>query len=317
MENSPDIQIVADELAGMRLDQAAARLFPDYSRAKLQQCIRDAQLLIDGRPGGVRDKVSGGETLSLSVVETAKVSFEPEKLPLEIVFEDAEVMIVNKPADLVVHPAAGNYTGTLLNGLLAYCPALEALPRAGIVHRLDKDTSGLMVVAKTPAAHQSLVMQLQKRTVSRQYDAIVQGVVTAGGTIDAPLGRHPSQRTKRAVSGASDARAAVTHYRVQKRFRSHSHLRMQLETGRTHQIRVHLAHIGYPILGDMTYGGRMSYPRGASPELLECIQQFRRQALHARILGFIHPVEEEYMEWESALPADMQQLLSLLEQDSG
>jgi 23S rRNA pseudouridine1911/1915/1917 synthase len=315
MENPPDNRIVDETLAGMRLDQAAARLFPDYSRSRLQQCIRDGELLINGQPANVRDKVMGGEELALRVAEVPQVTFGAEEIPLDVVYEDSEVLVINKPAGLVVHPAAGNYTGTLLNGLLSYCPALELLPRAGIVHRLDKDTSGLMVVARTPAAHQSLINQLQDRTVSRQYDAVVQGAVTAGGTVDEPIGRHPTQRTKRAVSRAADAKEAVTHYRVQSRFRSHTLLRMQLETGRTHQIRVHLAHIGYPIVGDMVYGGRMFYPKGASPQLLDFIQHFRRQALHARILGFIHPVHEEYMEWECDLPDDMQQLLALLEQD--
>ncbi|HWK53521.1 MAG TPA: RluA family pseudouridine synthase, partial [Hyphomicrobiales bacterium] len=211
----------------MRLDQAAVHLFPDYSRARLQQWIRDGQLRCDGQMAKGKDKVLGGEWLSLTPIAEVQVSHAPEAIALNIVFEDRSVIVVDKPAGLVVHPAAGNYSGTLLNGLLAHCPALETLPRAGIVHRLDKDTSGLMVVAKTLQAHQDLVGQLQDRSVSRRYEAIVQGTPTAGGTVDAPLGRHPTLRQKRAVSDGSDAREAITHYRVLSRFHGFSHLRLQ------------------------------------------------------------------------------------------
>jgi 23S rRNA pseudouridine1911/1915/1917 synthase len=308
---------VDEELAGMRLDQAAARLFPDYSRARIQHWIGEGQLLLDGKVAKAKDKVQGGEILTLQPDEELRVSFAPEDLPLDIVFEDKSLIVINKPVGLVVHPAAGNYVGTLLNGLLAHCPALEKLPRAGIVHRLDKDTSGLMVVAKTLQAHQELVAQLAARTVSRQYEAVVQGVVTAGGTVDAPLGRHPAQRQKRAVSNGSDAREAVTHYRVLARYRAHTHVRCQLETGRTHQIRVHMAHIGFPLVGDPLYGGRLRLPKGAAPELLDILQNFRRQALHARSLGLFHPRTGEEVSWDSAPPADFQALLAALVFDAG
>lgn len=317
MSSSPPIsRTIGYEFSGQRLDQAAAQLFPEFSRARLQQWIKDGELRLDGATARGKDKVLGGEELTLTRPEQAAVTFEAEELGLDIIHEDESLLVINKPVGLVVHPAVGNYSGTLLNGLLAHCPQLAGLPRAGIVHRLDKDTSGLMVVAKTLEAHQDLVAQLQERTVSRLYDAVVQGVVTAGGTVDAPIGRHPANRQKRAVSSeAPDARPAVTNYRVKGRYRSHTHLQCKLETGRTHQIRVHMAHIGYPILGDQTYGGRMKPPKGAAPELLDFLQAFKRQALHARVLGFEHPETGEYIEWESELPADMQQLLVLLEQD--
>ena len=310
-------QTVGPALLGLRLDQAAAQLFPDFSRMRLQEWIKSGQLTINGETAKAKDKVLEGDQLILLAEQEAVVDFQAEPMELDIVHEDDEVIVINKPVGLVVHPAAGNYTGTLLNGLLAHVPSLAGLPRAGIVHRLDKDTSGLMVVAKTLAAHQDLVTQLQARTVSRQYHAIVVGVATAGGTIDAPIGRHPVQRQKRTVTDAADARAAVTHYRVLARFRSHSHLLVQLETGRTHQIRVHMAHIGMPIVGDQLYGGRYKPPRGAAPALLDFLQQFKRQALHAGVLGFEHPATGEYMEWQAELPDDMQELLRLLEMDRG
>lgn len=308
---------IGDDCSGMRLDQAAAQLFPEYSRARLQQWIKAGELLLDGRPARGKDKVIGGEELRLSPPVEVETSFEAEALSLDIVYEDDSLLVINKPVGLVVHPAAGNYSGTLLNGLLAHCPELAGLPRAGIVHRLDKDTSGLMVVARSLQAHQDLVAQLQERSVSRLYDAVVQGVLTAGGTVDAPIGRHPANRQKRAVSEGPDARPAVTHYRVTERYRSHTHLQCKLETGRTHQIRVHMAHIGHPIVGDQVYGGRMKPPKGAAPELLDFLQQFKRQALHARVLGFEHPQSGEYVEWESELPDDIQHLLTLLDQDRG
>jgi 23S rRNA pseudouridine1911/1915/1917 synthase len=300
---------------GLRLDQAAAQLFPDFSRARLQDWIKDGQLTLNGATSRSKEKILEGDLLVLLAELEAAVDFLPEAMALDILYEDADVMVVNKPVGLVVHPAAGNYTGTLLNGLLAQVPSLANLPRAGIVHRLDKDTSGLMVVAKNLTAHQILVAQLQERTVSRHYQAVVQGVATAGGTVDAPIGRHHVQRQKRAVSEADDARPAVTHYRVVSRFRSHSHLSVQLETGRTHQIRVHMAHIGMPIVGDQVYGGRLKPPRGAAPALLDFLQAFKRQALHAGVLGFEHPATGEYMQWEAPMPLDMQELLRLLELD--
>jgi 23S rRNA pseudouridine1911/1915/1917 synthase len=314
-KNIASSQVVGADLSGLRLDQAAAQLFPEYSRARLQQWIKTGDLRVDGQPGKVKDKVFGGEELSLHAEPENSDQYQPEDIDLNIVHEDDAVLIINKPVGLVVHPAAGNFTGTLLNGLLAYCPALAELPRAGIVHRLDKDTSGLMVVAKTLEAHLDLVTQLQQRSVTRHYEAIVQGVLTAGGTIDAPIGRHPVQRQKRAVSEGESAREAITHYRVKTRFRCHTHVQVQLETGRTHQIRVHMAHLGYPVVGDQVYGGRYKPPRAAAPQLLDFLQKFKRQALHARTLGFYHPDTTIYVQWEAPLPDDMQLLLTLLEQD--
>jgi len=314
-KNVASSQVVGTDLSGLRLDQAAAQLFPEYSRARLQQWIKDGDLRVDGQPARVKDKVFGGEELSLHAASESIDQYLPENIELDIIHEDDAVLVINKPVGLVVHPAAGNYTGTLLNGLLAYCPDLAELPRAGIVHRLDKDTSGLMVVAKTLEAHLDLVTQLQQRSVTRHYEAIVQGVLTAGGTIDAPIGRHPVQRQKRAVSEGEGAREAITHYRVKTRFRCHTHIQVQLETGRTHQIRVHMAHLGYPVVGDQVYGGRYKPPRAASPQLLDFLQHFKRQALHARTLGFYHPETTIYVQWEAPLPEDMQVLLTLLEQD--
>jgi len=316
MDNSANnSRTVGDDCSGMRLDQAAVRLFPEFSRARLQQWISDGELRVDGLAARSKDKVLGGEELTLNRQEKPQSTHQAETLSLDIVHEDAAIIVINKPVGLVVHPAAGNHSGTLLNGLLAHYPELTALPRAGIVHRLDKDTSGLMVVARTLQAHQDLVAQLQERSVSRTYEAVVQGVLTAGGTVNAPMGRHPANRQKRAVSQGPDACEAVTHYRVKLRYRSYTHLQCKLETGRTHQIRVHLSHIGHPIVGDQLYGGRMKTPKGASPELLAFLQGFKRQALHAKALGVQHPISGEFMEWECALPADMQQLLVLLEQD--
>lgn len=303
------------EHAGLRLDQIAAQLFPEFSRSRLQGWIRDGQLLVNGRPARGKDKLWGGELLLLEAEQEASEAHAPEAIGLDIVFEDEHLIVLDKPAGLVVHPAAGNRSGTLLNALLHHDPQLETIPRAGIVHRLDKDTTGLMVVARTLQAHLSLVEQLREREISRQYQAVVSGVVTAGGTIKAPLGRHPVQRKKRAVSHAADAKPAVTHYRVLERFRNHTHVLCSLETGRTHQIRVHMAHAGFPLVGDSTYGGRLRLPRAASPELIGALQDFRRQALHAWKLGLTHPGSLEYMEWESPVPADIQELVAVLARD--
>ncbi len=306
---------VNTEQAGQRLDQAAAELFPDYSRARLQKWIKQGQLLVNGQPGQSKQKLMGDELLSVNASLEAQQAWQAENLPLDILFEDSSLLVLNKASGLVVHPAAGNYTGTLLNALLHHCPELASIPRAGIVHRLDKDTSGLLVVAKNLGAHQALTASIQRREVNREYQAIVSGLVTAGGEINEPLGRHPVQRKKRAVVQGSGGKTAITHYRVLQKFRAHTLLQVKLETGRTHQIRVHMAYLGFPLLGDPVYGGRLKLPAGASPALISSLQQFRRQALHAWKLGLEHPDSGEYLEWKAPLPADMQALLAVLEDD--
>ncbi|WP_226704095.1 23S rRNA pseudouridine(1911/1915/1917) synthase RluD [Microbulbifer elongatus] len=313
-----DIQVPA-EYAGQRFDQIAADLIPDYSRARLQAWIKGGQLTVDGRSGKPKDKLFGGEQLQLRAELEPQGEWQPQPMDLEIVYEDDSLLVVNKPAGLVVHPAAGNPDGTLLNGLLAHCAGQQNIPRAGIVHRLDKDTSGLMVVAKTLQAQADLVDQLKARTVSRQYDAIVQGTLSGGGTVDAPMGRHRTHRLKMAVlpnAGMGGAKEAITHYRLQERFRGHTLVRCQLETGRTHQIRVHMAHIRHPLVGDPLYGGRNKLPTGAEPALVEALQQFPRQALHAAELALIHPATGEPMHWSAPMPEDMLQLLELMRADN-
>ncbi len=305
---------VPGDLARQRFDQVAALLFPDYSRARLQEWIRGGQLTLNGnrlRPG---ERVMGGEHLVLRARLEHRDDWQPEAMALPLVYEDKSLLVIDKPAGLVVHPAAGNYSGTLLNALLHHCPDLAGLPRAGIVHRLDKDTTGLMVVAKTLQAHTSLVAQLQQRSVSREYEAVVQGVMTGGGTVDAAIGRHPKARQRMAVldRGGKDA---VSHYQVLERFAAHTHVRVRLETGRTHQIRVHMAHIRYPLVGDAVYAGRFKAPRGATTALLDTLRAFPRQALHAAQLGLIHPATGELCRWTAPLPDDMQTLLTALRQD--
>ena len=304
---------VPDLLSGQRLDQVAAGLFSEYSRGRLQIWIKEGNLLVNGKVLRSKDKIYAGDKLSLETELVADETWVAEPRELNIVYEDDDVMVIDKPVNTVVHPAAGNRSGTLLNGLLQYCPQLSEIPRAGIVHRLDKDTSGLMVVAKNLQAHRILVKQLQRREVEREYEAVVIGVMTAGGTVNLPLGRHPVHRQKRAV--IENGKDAVTHYRVLKRFRSHTHVRVKLETGRTHQIRVHMSHIRYPLVGDPLYGGRLQIPKGCSGALANVLKNFDRQALHARRLGFIHPRTGEMVSWESELPADMQALLVALQDD--
>lgn len=301
-------ELVQESMSNQRFDQVANELFPDYSRSRLQTWIKAGLLTIDGRQGKSKEKLFGGETLTLTVELEPEGDWAAEDIPLDIIYEDDTLMVVNKPVGLVVHPAAGNRTGTLLNGLLHHNPDLINVPRAGIVHRLDKDTSGLMVVAKTLAAHTDLVTQLQARTVSREYEAVTIGVMTGGGRVEADIGRHPRQRTKMAVLDFG-GKEAITHYRVLERFEYHTHIRLKLETGRTHQIRVHMAHIGYPLVGDATYAGRFRVPKGASAELIEVLRGFGRQALHAAQLGLNHPSTGEYMEWSVPLPDDMLFLL--------
>ena len=296
---------------GLRLDQAAAELFPDFSRSRLQSWIRSGELCVDGSRARPRDRVSQGSLLSLGTESVEEVPWQAEDIALDLVFEDDSIIVLNKPAGLVVHPAAGHQTGTLVNALLNHDPELVNLPRAGIVHRLDKDTSGLMVVARSLQAHNHLVAQLQERSVKREYAAVCIGAMTGGGTVAESIGRHPRDRKKMAVV-ATGGKPAVTHYRVAQRFAHHTHITVRLETGRTHQIRVHMAHLHYPLIGDPSYGGRPRIPKAAAQVLIDTLRQFPRQALHAQALGLVHPRSEELLEWDVPLPADMQQLLAVL-----
>ena len=305
---------VSRDDTGQRLDQVAAALFPEFSRSQIQQWIKKGRLLVDGRSGRPRDKVLGGELLALDAELEPQGEWLPQAIDLDVVYEDDQIAVVNKPSGLVVHPGAGNREGTLLNALLHRYPGQEAIPRAGIVHRLDKETSGLMVIARTLQAQASLVAQLQARTVSREYEAVVTGIPVGGRTIDLPIGRHPTARTRMAVV-ARGGKAAVTHFRVKRKFPHHALIRVQLETGRTHQIRVHLAHIGYPLVGDPVYGGRLRIPPGASDNLIQALRNFRRQALHAVALRLAHPGTGEMMTWGAPMPADMLDLIEALEAD--
>jgi 23S rRNA pseudouridine1911/1915/1917 synthase len=311
-----ELQIPATA-AGKRLDKVLAELFPEYSRSCLQNWVKQGFITLDADAGtGIgKLKVRGGEMLRMDIPAAEPPAEDAaEEIALDIVHEDADIIVINKPPGLVVHPAAGNRSGTLQNGLLHRYPELAAVPRAGLVHRLDKDTSGLLVVARHLRAHKSLVDQLQERSMGREYDAIVQGVVISGGEINEPIGRHTKDRLRMTVR--EGGREAVTHYRLEERFRKHSHLRVQLETGRTHQIRVHLAHIRKPVVGDPLYGGRLSIPRESTPQLAERLHAFRRQALHARRLELLHPATEEPVEWSAELPEDMQLLLEALREDT-
>lgn len=299
---------------GMRLDAVAATLFPDYSRGQLQSWIKAGELTVNGVGKKPNTKLTGGELLELNAQLQDVNDWQAEDIAIDVVFEDDHILVVNKPAGMVVHPAAGNYTGTLLNGLLFHYPDAKHIPRAGIVHRLDKDTTGLMVVAKTLQAQNHLVQQLQSRTVSRRYSAVVTGTLLSGGTVDAPIGRDTKHRTKMAVldSESDHGKEAITHYDVEKRFKHFTWVNLKLETGRTHQIRVHMAHIGLGLVGDPAYRGRGLKTSELHPELLECVQGFGRQALHARALGLIHPVTLEPCAWEVPLPADFEHLVAQL-----
>jgi 23S rRNA pseudouridine1911/1915/1917 synthase len=302
-------------LGGQRFDLIAAQLFPDYSRARLQSWIKSGELTVDGAPRQAKDKLPSGAHLALHAeLQPVNDSWRAQPIALDIVHEDDDLLIINKPAGLVVHPAAGHAEGTLLNALLHHCPTLDTVPRAGIVHRLDKDTTGLMAVAKNLTAQANLVAQLQARTVHREYEAVAIGVMTGGGTVDAPLGRHPRDRKRQAVL-SNGGKLAVTHYRVMRRFRAHTHIVCLLETGRTHQIRVHMAHIHHPLLGDPVYGGRFRIPAGMDPALVTLLREFPRQALHARRLELEHPRSGEHLQWQAPLPADMQELLARLAAD--
>jgi 23S rRNA pseudouridine1911/1915/1917 synthase len=301
------------EALGLRFDQALARALPQYSRARVRQWIESGAVQVEGRALRPKDKVLGGEQVRIEARLPAQVAAQAEELPLAVIYRDRALLVIDKPAGLVVHPGAGNPRHTLQNALLALDPRLVLVPRAGLVHRLDKDTSGLLVVARTPEVHTALVAAMAARAIGREYLAVCTGVMTAGGTIDQPIARHRTQRTRMAVR--ADGREAVTHYRVVKRFRAHTLVRVELQTGRTHQIRVHLAHAGFPLVGDPVYGGRRRIPAGCSPQLAAELAAFARQALHAARLKLHHPVTGREMAWEAPLPADMQHLLAALEKD--
>ena len=301
---------VPPELALQRLDRVASELFPDYSRNRLQHWIRSGELLVNGNPSGVRDKVPAGAELVV-VANLPVMELVSEPIPLNIVHEDNEIIVLNKPAGLVVHPGSGNATGTLANGLLHHDGGLSAIPRAGIVHRLDKDTTGLMVVARTLTSQTALVNQLQERTVARHYTAAVYGVLGAGGTITEPVGRHPVHRTRMAVHPAG--KFAETSYEPLERYDHHTLLRLRLATGRTHQIRVHMQHRGHPLIGDAVYGGTYRQHLDQSDELQTLIRSFDRQALHAHSLSFIHPGHGKSVSYKAALPADFETLIEGLE----
>ena len=309
----PRHAIVPESAAGRRLDAVLAELFPQYSRSRLSAWIKSGDVSVDGAQIRGRDPVRGGEHVTLTAIQDTQTHALPEDIPLDVIYEDADVFVINKPAGLVVHPGAGNPTGTMVNALLHRDPTLELLPRAGIVHRLDKDTSGVMVVARTLEAHTSLVAQLSARDVHRQYLAIVVGALVSGGTATGAIDRHPRDRLRMAVR--EDGKDAVTHYRLRERFRTHTALECRLETGRTHQIRVHMAHLKHPIVGDPLYGGSFKLPKGASEEFIAALRSFKRQALHAEVLEFMHPITGEPVRCSAPLPPDMQNLLRLLRED--
>ena len=306
--------IVPDALGGMRIDQALVKLLPDYSRTQLQAWIKNAEITVDNKTVKARDTVLGGETISLTAALKPQPTWDAQNIALDIVYEDEALLVINKPVGMVVHPASGHRSDTLLNALLHHAPELHALPRAGILHRLDKDTSGLLVIAKTHTALLKLNKQLKARTMTRVYQAVVSGVLISGGCIDQPIGRHPIKRKSMAV--IETGKPAVTHYRVMERYRAHTRIKVQLETGRTHQIRVHMASIKHPLLGDQTYGGHLQLPKGATPELVQQLRQFKRQALHACELGLIHPVTQQSLTWQAPLPDDMQELIAVLKKDA-
>lgn len=307
--------IVPETCLGKRLDQTIAQMFPDYSRSRLKDWILDGSVRVNGEVvTKAREKMLGGETIDINADVETEVHYKAQNIPLNIVYEDDDILVINKPAGLVVHPGAGNPDGTLLNALLHHCPEQDKLPRAGIVHRLDKDTTGLMVVAKSIPAQTNLVESLQAREITREYEAIANGVMTAGGVVDAAIGRHSTKRTHMAVT--ISGRPSVTHYRVIEKFRLHTRLRLRLETGRTHQIRVHMAHIAHPLVGDPVYGGRPRPPKGASVELRDLIRGFKRQALHAAMLSLYHPITGELMTWHAPVPDDMVEVANALKVDA-
>ncbi len=306
---------IPDEYSGWRLDRALAALLPDYSRSCIQQWIRDRRVRVDGQTSKPRGKLRGGECVLVSPEFSSDIDCEPQAIELDVIYEDEHLLVIDKPAGLVMHPAAGNRDGTVQNGLLYRYPEQVKVPRAGIVHRLDKDTTGLFVVARTTPAHTALVAQLQAHTVHREYRAVVIGVLVAGGMVDAPIGRHPVDRKRMAV--VAGGKPSTTHFRLLEKFRAHSYLKLQLETGRTHQIRVHMAHRRHPLVGDSVYAGRLRIPAAVAPQLASCLRDFSRQALHAARLCLKHPHSNREMNWRAPLPDDFENLLALLRADAG
>ena len=302
--------IIPERMTGARLDASLAEMLPDYSRSKITIWIKSGDALINQKTFKPKDKVSGTEIVCLTLNQKKSNDWIAEKIPLNVVYEDEDIIVVNKQCGLVTHPGAGNWSGTLANALLYYDPALSTLDRAGIVHRLDKNTSGLMVVARNEKSQKYLVEQLQNHSVDREYSAIVYGHMIAGGTVDEPIGRDPKDRVKQAV--LMSGKEATTHYRAIDRFKSHTHVKAILETGRTHQIRVHLSHVGHSLIGDPTYGGRVRFPKKASEELKDALVNFTRQALHSKKLTLTHPISGEIMSWKAPLPDDMLRLLEVL-----
>lgn len=306
---------IAESQLGQRLDQALAELFPDYSRSRIKEWILDDRVQVNGKViNKPKEKVLGSEHILIDALIEEDNRWEPQDIPLNVIYEDEDILIINKPRDLVVHPGAGNPDGTILNALLYRYPEIADVPRAGIVHRLDKDTTGLMVVAKTVPAQTHLVESLQRREITREYEAVAVGRMTAGGMVEEPISRHPTKRTHMAVHPMG--KPAVTHYRVMEHFRAHTRLRLRLETGRTHQIRVHMAHINHPLIGDPLYGGRPRPLKGATEEFLEVMRNFDRQALHATMLRLYHPISGIQMEWHAPLPDDMVKLIEALKADT-
>lgn len=295
------------------MDQALARMFPEYSRSRLKEWFLAGAITVDGGPKRPRDPVAGGETVTLEPRAEAEVRAAPEPMRLDVVYEDDDVLVVNKGAGLVVHPGAGNPGGTLMNGLLHHAPRLEEVPRAGIVHRIDKDTTGLLLVAKSLQSHTALVRQLADRDIARNYLAVCNGVLTGGGTIDQPIGRHPADRKRMSIQ--QDGKPAITHYKVLERFRAFTYISVKLETGRTHQIRVHFAWRRHALVGDPVYGGRLALPKGASEPVIDMLRGFKRQALHASSLAFEHPMSGELVKFEVPPPGDFQALLAVLRDD--
>lgn len=298
---------VPTEMAGWRVDKAAAQVFSDYSREQLKQWLHGGELRADGASIKPKTRLKGGEMLTLNATLYEHGEDKPENIPLHVVYEDDVLLVINKPVGLVVHPGAGNWTGTLVNGLLYHDAQLAALPRAGLVHRIDKDTSGLLVVAKTLQAQQALSSQLKDKSVYRHYQAVVLGVPKALGTVDAPIGRHPNERTKMAV--VAQGKPAISHFKLEREMDGASLVSVTLETGRTHQIRVHMAYIGHPLVGDKVYGG-LQRGKGMSDATYAKIANFERQALHAYRLGFMHPTTGDDVQFEADLPVDMQALLA-------